>query len=273
MMTSPRRIITLTTDFGLKDHYVAAMKGTILKVCPSAKIIDITHLITRHNVREASYILYQSSIFFPDESIHVAVVDPSVGTERKRLAIRTKCGYLVGPDNGILIPAARSQGILDLVETSRTEYMASSISTTFEGRDVFAHIAGHLANGVRLHELGPNCIEPVDLSWGSFRVEPTIMVGEILHVDWFGNITTNIPTSSIMSWETGHLVRVNIGRISRIATMSETYCERARRANAPLVIKGSGGFLEIAVNKGAASTLFNVRPDSMVTIDYGPAET
>ena len=271
MMTFEKPIITLTTDFGLKDHYVAAMKATILKVCPSANIIDITHLIARHDVREASYILSQSSICFPDESIHVVVVDPGVGTKRKRLAIRTKCGYLVGPDNGVLIPAARSQGILDVVEITRTEYMAPSISSTFEGRDVFAHVAGHLANGVGLHELGPSYVEPVDLSWGSFKAEPTRILGEVLHIDWFGNITTNISASSIGSWESGHLVRVNIGRFSKIATISETYCEVPGQC--PVVIKGSGGFLEIAVNQGSASALFHARPDSMVTIDYATAET
>jgi S-adenosylmethionine hydrolase len=151
------------------------------------------------------------------------------------------------------------------------EYMASSISSTFEGRDVFAHVAAHLASGVRLHELGPSCIEPVNISWGSFKIEPTSAGGEVLHTDWFGNITTNIPTSSITSWKSGNLVRVNIGPVSKIATMSETYCDVSDQL--PLVIKGSGGFLEIAVNKGSASTLFNAKQDSIVTIDYEPAGT
>jgi S-adenosylmethionine hydrolase len=149
--------------------------------------------------------------------------------------------------------------------------MAPSISSTFEVRDVFAHVAGHLANGVGLHELGPSYVEPVDLSWGSFKAEPTRILGEVLHIDWFGNITTNISASSIGSWESGHLVRVNIGRFSKIATISETYCEVPGQC--PVVIKGSGGFLEIAVNQGSASALFHARPDSMVTIDYATAET
>ena len=130
MTTTVRPIITLTTDFGLIDDYVAVMKGTILRICPNANIIDTTHFIARHNVKEASYIVSQFSRCFPNESIHVVVVDPGVGTERKRLAIRTRCGYLIGPDNGVLMPSARSQGILGMVRITRNEFMASSISWT-----------------------------------------------------------------------------------------------------------------------------------------------
>jgi hypothetical protein len=265
MKTHPKPSITLTTDFGLKDHYVAAMKGVILGLCPDAQIIDISHMITRHAIREAAYVLSQSSPYFPEGTIHVVVVDPGVGTRRRRLAIRGGRGYFVGPDNGVLMPAARREGIVKIVEVVNREMMLPSISSTFEGRDVFAPVAAHLANGVDIARLGPEVSEPVELSWGEFEATPLRVTGEVLHIDGFGNVVTNIPNSAIEAWRQGSPLRARVGSREESSILSRSYADVPE--GWAVVVLGSGGFLEIAVNRGSAGELFAAQVGSRVKLE------
>lgn len=265
MTSHSRPVVTLTTDFGLRDHYVAAMKGVILTLCPEAQIIDISHMITRHDVREAAYVLSQASPHFPEGTIHVVVVDPGVGTPRRRLVIKGRRGYFVGPDNGVLMPAAQGEGIVQIVEVVNREMMLASISSTFEGRDVFAPIAAHLANGVDLTRLGPELGNPVELSWGTFEVAAFRVAGQVLHIDGFGNIITNVPSSSVESWQQGTTLRARIESREEHLVLSRSYGDVPE--GVPLAVPGSGGFLEIAVNRGSAGELFDARVGSRVEVE------
>jgi len=265
MKILPRPVITLTTDFGLKDHYVAAIKGVILKLCPNAQIVDVSHTINRHDVREAAYVLAQASPYFPEDTVHVVVVDPGVGTERRRLAIRGRRGYFVGPDNGVLMPAARREGIVRMVEVVNREMMLPSVSSTFEGRDVFAPVAAHLANGVDIVKLGPEVNEPVELPWGDFEATPLRVTGEVLHIDGFGNIITNIPNSAIEPWRQGSFLRAKVGPREESSILSRSYADVPEGRT--VVVLGSASFLEIAVNRGSAEELFAAQVGSRVKLE------
>ena len=149
------QVISLLTDFGFKDAYVGTMKGIILRICPTATLVDISHDLSKYDILEGAYNLAQASPYFPEGTIHLAVVDPGVGTTRRRLIIKgSRCLY-VGPDNGILSLAAKIEGVVKVVEIRNEAYMLQHFSRTFEGRDVFAPAAAHLANGVNIDEFGP----------------------------------------------------------------------------------------------------------------------
>src|SRR5512137_720462 len=152
-------LITLTTDFGLKDGFVGTMKGVIWSICPSAQIADISHAIAPQNVLEGALVLWHAHAFFPPGTVHVAVVDPGVGTRRRPLAARIGEHFFVGPDNGLFTPeyeeAEKNGWLLEIVHLTNEKYFLPQVSRTFHGRDIFAPAAAHLADGVRLGELGP----------------------------------------------------------------------------------------------------------------------
>src|SRR5438270_3285197 len=157
-------VIALLTDFGISDTYVGQVKGAILSVSPTVSIIDVTHAVHPQDIRAGAFLLWSAVESFPPKSIHVAVVDPGVGSSRRGIAIQSTRGdYLVGPDNGLLLPAARRLGgITHAVDLTRAEYWRPQTSATFHGRDVFGPVAAHLANGVPLHRFGPPISDPID---------------------------------------------------------------------------------------------------------------
>lgn len=189
-------IITLMTDFGLRDSHVGAMKGVIWSIAPQAQIADITHLISPQNVREGAQILRRAAPYYPSGTIHVAVVDPGVGTERRPIAGRLGDHYIVGPDNGIFTALWEYHegqgGRVEFVHLTRSQYWLSRISYVFHGRDIFAPVAAHLANGVPLAELGEAITDPVRLAFARPISIPKGLRGEVTHIDHFGNIYTNI---------------------------------------------------------------------------------
>ena len=185
-------MITLTSDFGLKDPYVAEMKGVILTINPQANIIDVTHSIEKFNIREGAFILASAAPYFPKDTIHLAVIDPIVGTERRSILIQTKRGFFVGPDNGVLMLAAQNQGIEHLYELSNPKFMLTKVSSTFHGRDVFAPAAAHLDRGVKPSEFGPEITEAATIKFPSVVRRNSSLIGEVWHIDDFGNIITNI---------------------------------------------------------------------------------
>jgi len=201
------KIITLTTDFGLKDPYVAEMKATILCICPNATIVDVTHGIDKFNIRMGAYLLASVSPYLPEGTIHVAVVDPGVGTRRRSILIKTKHSYFIGPDNGLLILAARAQGIINIHKLTNPRFMLPSVSSTFHGRDVFAPAAAHLANGVDTTEFGPEIRDVVKPKFTKVMLRAGELVGEVLHVDIFGNIITNINEREVERVQTGEQTR------------------------------------------------------------------
>ena len=147
-------IISLLSDFGLKDPYVSEMKAIILSICPNVTLIDITHEVSKYNIMEGAFILASATPYFPENTVHLAVVDPGVGSKRRPIIVRSKRHLYVGPDNGLLILAAKNDGIINVYHVVNEKYMRKEISSTFHGRDIFAPVSAYLANGVKPEEIG-----------------------------------------------------------------------------------------------------------------------
>ena len=196
-------IITLTTDFGTRDHYVGAMKGVIKTIAPKADIVDVTHQIEPHNVIHASFVLMNTVCWFPEGSIHLAVVDPGVGGDRRALLAATENYMFVGPDNGLLSYVYEDPAFLWVRELQTVEYFLQKVSSTFHGRDVFAPVAGYLSTGESPDKFGPLLLEPKTLDGVRGEVDSRGTIsGEVVYIDSFGNLITNIDTSAFWEGET-----------------------------------------------------------------------
>ncbi len=248
-------MITLTTDFGLKDPYVAEMKGAIYQINPKAIIVDVSHLVDKYSVRMGAFVLASAVPYFPQGTVHVAVVDPGVGTERRVIVIQSKRGFLVGPDNGVLMLAAQAQGIEHIYELSNPKYMLPQVSSTFHGRDIFAPAAAHLENGVKPQEFGTEITDPVTPKFANVETKNGALLGEVLHVDSFGNVGTNINPAELKDAKT---VKVALQHVTIELPFSKAYGELQPRE--PLALVGSHGFLELALNRGSFSEKYRVNP-------------
>lgn len=243
-------IITLTSDFGLRDGYVAALKGVILSITADALIVDLTHDIEPQNVRQALFVLAQAAPYFPPGAIHVVVVDPGVGTARRPLLVTTPRARYVGPDNGVFSVALSEAGA-QAWELDRPAYWLPRLSRTFHGRDLFAPVAAHLARGIPPEQLGRPIADPVRLAWPQpQRHADGHLSGEIIYVDRFGNLISNIPAT----WLAGRRWHVQIA--GHVAPVVATYGEGPVAALIGLV--SSGDTLEIAVRNGNAAQRLGV---------------
>jgi S-adenosylmethionine hydrolase len=230
------------TDFGQKDAYVAAMKGTILAICPNATIIDISHDISQFNIVQAAFTLLHASKYFPANSIHLVVVDPGVGTSRRRIIVQGKQCYYVGPDNGVVSLASQEEGIKKMVQITEKKFMRSNVSATFEGRDIFAPVA--------------TLDQMIYLPIPSPLTNNNSITGEIIHTDGFGNIITNIAFSQIQDLiMIGHKYQVTINQITRTMKHMKSYGYVS--PGEPIIITGSSNYLEVSINRGSAQKLFN----------------
>jgi len=267
-----RPLITLLSDFGFKDPYVAEMKAVILSICPDAYIIDISHEIEKFNIRMGAFVLAQAAHYFPEGTIHVAVVDPGVGTARRPIIVETERSLYVGPDNGLLILAAQNEGIKCIYEISNRKYMLKRVSKTFHGRDIFSPAAAYLAMGVEPSKFGPVIRDPVKPSFSSPETREEEIIGEVIHIDGFGNIITNISEKNLKAAgiSEGRNLCVQLGDKRMILKMCSSYDEVCK--NAPLSIIGGTGFLEISVNQGNASKILNVKIGTPITLTRLPAE-
>lgn len=194
-------IITLTTDFGMREGYHAVMKGVIYGIIPDVKIVDITHDIRPQNIHEASFILEINAFYFPANTVHVVVVDPGVGTERRPIAAQIGSQLFVAPDNGVLtrllLRAERDGWPIKFVHTDRPEYWLEDISSTFHGRDIFSPVGAHLAAGVLLEEIGTPIKDIKRLEMHHPQQTEKGVMGEVIHIDHFGNAITNIRSQDI----------------------------------------------------------------------------
>lgn len=257
------KIITLTSDFGLKDPYVAEMKAVILGILPNCSIVDISHLVEKYSVREGAFLLASAVPYFPEGTIHIAVVDPGVGTRRRPIVIETTQGYLVGPDNGVLVLAAESLGIKNVHEITSRQFMLSQVSETFHGRDVFAPAAAHLAKGLDIEELGRRVTEFVRPRFTIVDQGRDALVGEVLHIDHFGNIITNLLSKEVARFKDG-MVRVELPGTALELSLSQTYADV--KPQEPLALIGGHNCLEIALNQGSAAKKFSTKTGDRVTI-------
>ncbi|HLC18649.1 MAG TPA: SAM-dependent chlorinase/fluorinase [Thermodesulfobacteriota bacterium] len=247
-----KRIITFTTDFGLKDSYSGAMKGVVLSINPGAVTVDVSHMVSPGNITEGALVLLSSCSFFPGGTVHVGVVDPGVGGKRRPILVETDRYLFVGPDNGLLMPAARRDGIKRVVHLTEKRYFLKEISATFHGRDVFAPVAAHLTLGADPGSFGEIIEDPVELNIPSPDCTPGLITGEVLYVDAFGNLITNIRREEIReNMGAGRVEVVIKGRV--IVGLYETYSMVERGSLVGVV--GSLGMLEVAANADSAAEL------------------
>ena len=263
-------IVTLTTDFGLRDGYVAAMKGAMLSAEPALTLVDVTHQIAAQDVMDAAFVLRQAVPSFPAETVHLVVVDPGVGTERRALAARFRVGErshrFVGPDNGVL-PLLAGEAVEAVVELDRPGAWASAEpSATFHGRDLFGPVAARLAGGAPLERLGTAVDAPAAMHWPLPRTDDQGVDGMVLHVDRFGNCVTNITRDDLDGLRGGRPFKCYAGS-TVIQTHARTYAEAG--AGDPLTLFGSSGLLEIAVNCGHAARLLSIERGASVNVVYG----
>jgi S-adenosylmethionine hydrolase len=256
------------TDFGLKDGNVGVMKGVIWRIAPQAQIADLSHLIGPQNVPEAALILSRQAPYFPDGAIHVVVVDPGVGTQRRPIAARAGAYFFVGPDNGVLtllLERAESEGReVEIVHLDRPEFWLPQVSHVFHGRDIFAPAAGHLAAGVPLGALGTRIQDPVRLRLPGPERTPGGLRGEIIHVDHFGNLSTNIRVEHLGEPGAGILVRL---RGAEIQGMVRTFGERA--PGELVALYGSSGNLIVSVVNGSAEVNLQAQVGDEVEVIFG----
>jgi S-adenosyl-L-methionine hydrolase (adenosine-forming) len=253
-------IITLTTDFGLADGYVGIMKGVILGIARGISLVDLSHEIPPQDVREAMYLLDGAAPYFPDGTIHLAVVDPGVGSARRALVVLTGRALYVGPDNGLFTrplaePGARAW------ELNRPEFRLPHVSRTFHGRDVFAPAAAHLANGTPPGEMGRLIADPVRLAIsGPDRAPDGALRGCVVHVDRFGNLITDVPAA----WLKGAGWRCRIAGHT-LSGIRETYADVS--PGVLLMLIGSAGVLEIAERNGNAARRLGVKAGEEVALE------
>ena len=247
------QIVTLLTDFGEKDGYVGVMKGVILGIAPQVRIVDLSHAVSPQDVREAALLLGRSAPYFPAGTIHVAVVDPGVGTQRRGIAAQFGGQFFVGPDNGLitlLYQSARSKLLeIKIVHLDQPKYWLPQVSRTFHGRDIFAPAAAHLAKGVALDSLGTAIADPVLLSIPSPKRIKVGWQGEVIHKDVFGNLATNIRKEDLPE---GADICVSIKGKGKIQ-LKRTFGEE-KPGDLVAVIDGFG-YLTICVVNGSAAQL------------------
>ncbi len=259
----PARIISLTSDFGSRDPYAAEMKAAILTICPTAVLVDITHEVEKFNIREGAYALASATPYFPDGTIHLAIVDPGVGTHRRPLIVHTKNSFFVGPDNGLLVLAAEAQDIKRVYEITSRRLMLPHVSNTFHGRDIFAPAAAHLANGLPPEEFGPEVTEVLKPEFTKVKRDKGRVIGEVLHIDGFGNIITNIHAKDLHEFRQ-NILEVELPNHKLEMKLTRTYAEAKPQEYLALI--GSHNYLEIAVNQGSAVAKFQVKAGDKVTL-------
>lgn len=241
LAASKNRIITLLTDFGYQDPFVGQMKGVILTINREVKIVDITHDIQPQAVEDAAFVLWQSFKYFPKGTIHVAVVDPEVGSQRKALIVKSQGHYFVAPDNGILSYVIKEPFVCVSIEN--TKYFLQKESPTFQGRDIFAPVAAWLSKGVSLSKFGKpvkEVVQKFNLLQGVKKFEDKI-VGQIVYIDRFGNAITNIRA------EGKKIRQIKIGQLT--LPVVRYYCECPHQ---PAAVVNSDGLVEIFVYMGNA---------------------
>lgn len=256
------RIITLTTDFGWKDWFVGTMKGVILSIDPEAVVVDITHDLARGDIRGGAFALAASYQFFPHGTVHLAVVDPGVGSGRSAIAVQTADYFFVGPDNGVLSWALRQEKIKSIRKLDNEKFFLRSISQTFHGRDIFSPVAAHLSKGVPLEKLGPPQQQLVTFPWPKPQRNRRQVTGEVVYIDVFGNAITNIRNEFLDGFDR-ESCRVMLRR--KAVARLRRYYEEVPQGQAACVVSSSG-FLEIAVNGGSAAQRFKLKVGDAVEV-------
>ena len=262
----PSPLIVLLTDFGFRDSYVGVMKGVIRTISRSAEIMDLSHNIMPQDVAEAAFVLSAAHRYFPPGAIFACVVDPGVGTDRAVLCMRSAGKVFLAPDNGLLSVIEEECGREDVRKVTEQKYFLEAPSATFHGREIFAPVAAHLAEGLELQKLGPvqryirklHLPKPVRAADGSLR-------GEVIYIDQFGNLITNIRGETLTRGPDapGERVQVQVTGCE-VPGLAKAYAEKA--PGALLALIGSSGYLEVAVNRGSAAALLSCQKGDAVRL-------
>ncbi|MEM3526117.1 MAG: S-adenosyl-l-methionine hydroxide adenosyltransferase family protein, partial [Candidatus Jordarchaeaceae archaeon] len=247
------RIIALLTDFGFKESSVAAMKGTILSICPEVQIVDISHEIPPFDIRHGAFVFASAATYFPRGTIFVGVVDPGVGTERRGIVVETERFLAVGPDNGLFSLFMDREGVKNVYEIRNEELMLEKKTHTFHGLTIFSPVAAHLANGVDPRIVGPKIDSYIHWSIPKPIVEEKVILGEIIHIDQFGNGITNVTEMDLERIDVKYdtYIKVSIGSKKIKFPFKKAY-GFVNVGNYVCVI-GSYDFLEISINQGNAA--------------------
>jgi len=243
-------IITLTTDFGETDPYVAMMKGVILSINPDARIVDVSHQVAAGSIEEGGSIIKEAYKYFPAGTVHVGVIDPGVGGKRRPIAVLARNHFFVGPDNGLFWPVIETQVHADVIHLKETRYWMDKVSPTFHGRDIFAPVAAHLSQGVNPSLLGEKIDNPTTLAFPCPCEKDGNLIGEVIRMDHFGNLITNITREHVSPFLKSKGLIIEIGSLV-LEKISTIYTDV--REGQPLALIGSFGHLEIAVNMGRAT--------------------
>jgi S-adenosyl-L-methionine hydrolase (adenosine-forming) len=255
--------ITLTTDFGAQDWFVGTMKGVLASLAPQARVIDLNHGLPATDIQAGAFSLASSFRYFPSGTLHLAIVDPGVGTDRAPIAIRTAEYLFVGPDNGVLSLAAEQEKILEVRRIENPKWALEEVSKTFHGRDIFAPAAAHLLNGVPFSQAGPKVTSFQRLSWPQISECDQSVSGSVIYVDRYGNAITNIPNRAFVQESLAADVFVKSKRITRVH-----HCYQAVAPGKPVCVPGSGGYLEIAINQGNAAERLKLSVGSPITVKW-----
>lgn len=253
-------IITLTTDFGYKDPFVGEMRGVILSINPSVTLVDITHGIEPHNVEEGAFVIGSSYKYFPSESIHIVVVDPGVGSERRAIILEADGHYFVGPDNGIFSYVLSFSKKIKVIHITEERYMLSKDSPTFQGRDVFAPVAAWLSRGDEPDKFGCVVDDIKRFEMPLPEIEGDIISGQVIYIDRFGNAITNIGKSDLQGLSKKFSVEIK-GKVVRPV---KNYSQASD--NSLYCLINSSGHLEFFVNMDSASRLFDIKKGEKVTV-------
>jgi len=257
----PSGIITLLTDFGLSDPYVAMMKGVILSLNGKARLVDITHDISPGAIYRGAVFIRETYRFFPAGTVHVGVVDPGVGSDRRMIALEAGGHFFVGPDNGLFWPVQQEAPDAHIVHLTEKRFFLNSVSPTFHGRDVFAPVAAHLSLGAALDELGVPIADPTPLPLPIPFLESGILIGQVTHVDHFGNLISNIGSETLHRFLGGTAPIIQVGKLA-IRRLDRIYSDAEQ--GMPLAFLNSSDLLEVAVNTGRASEVVGVEKEELI---------
>jgi S-adenosyl-L-methionine hydrolase (adenosine-forming) len=258
-------IITLTTDFGTGSPYIAAMKGVILSIHSEATVVDLTHSIPPQDVRQGALALAQVTRYFPEGTIHVAVIDPGVGTQRRIVYARIGGQQYVAPDNGLLSRLARLEAPSTMFTIANRQYWLPEVSSTFHGRDIMAPVAARLSQGLPPEALGPLQTELVTLAWPEANALTKHIEGEVISIDSFGNLVTNITADMLEGVPTDESVTVRCDE-HETQGIFNAYGEQPEMTLIALV--GSSGQLELAIVNDSASIMLGVPVGEKVTVKW-----
>lgn len=256
-------IISLITDFGLKDNFVGVMKAVILGINPRAWIVDICHEIKPQGILEAAFLLRSSFKFFPSGTVHLVVIDPGVGSKRKKILVKTKNHFFIAPDNGVLSLALEDEPAINIIEITNDKYFLKPVSGTFHGRDIFAPVAAYVSKGEDIKKFGKSINSIKALELPQVKVDKQELIGEIIYIDKFGNLVSNIDKATLKNFIGNKKFKFHI-KNKIINKLSQSYSEGFPQE--PIALIDSFDYLEIAINSGSAKNYLGVDKGTKIKV-------